>query len=123
MCTTFFYPSSVYIVCVEYDFSVNTYTPEVHNNKFCDLHMYPNRYLDCWPRSQAFREERDGLVHNVFACVNFMNAHVMKNCGNVGKIQRMRKQCVPGLPSPLAEGLGTRLPGLYDVWLCIICFQ
>ena len=83
MCTTFFYPSSVYIVCVEYDFSVNTYTPEVHNNKFCDLHMYPNCYLDCWPRSQAFREEREGLVHTVCACVNFMNAHVLKYCGRV----------------------------------------
>ena len=70
MCTTFFYPSSVYIVCVEYDFSVN-------NNIFCDLHMYPNCYLDCWPRSQAFREEREGLVHTVCTCVNFMNMNIM----------------------------------------------
>ena len=61
-------------------FSVNTYTPEVHNNIFCDLHMYPNCYLDCWPRSQAFREEREGLVHTVCAC---MNAHVVKHCGRV----------------------------------------
>ena len=83
MCTTFFYPSSVYIVCVEYDFSVNTYTPEVHNNKFSDLHMCPNCYLDCSPRSQAFCEEREGLVHTVCTCVNFMNAHVVKYCERV----------------------------------------
>ena len=40
-------------------------------------------YLDCWPHSQAFRDEREGIVHTVCACVNFMNAHVMKNCGRV----------------------------------------
>ena len=48
---------------------------------------------------------------------------MIRNSWNVGEIQSMRKQCVPGLPSPLAEGLGTRLPGLYDVWLCIMFFQ
>ena len=34
-------------------------------------------YLDCWPHSQAFREEREGLVHTVCACVYVMN------CGRV----------------------------------------
>ena len=45
---------------------------------------------------------------------------MIQNSWNVGK---MHKQCVPALPSPLAEGMGTRLPGLYDVWLCIMFFQ